>query len=117
MSYTNRFFNDAYKRNILTSIHTIAPAKVIHYSSGSHRADLQPLFMTKDTHGQLNKQSMISGAPVLKHVEPDIYDGCLVFYACSERSLDYMNRTGTIDPHSHQMFDPNDAVVIGVFSG
>lgn len=117
MSYTARFFNDAYKRNILTNIHTIAPAKVIHYDPGSHRADIQPLFMTKNTNGQVNKQSMISGAPVLKHVETDILDGCLVFYACAERSLDNLSQTTIIDPKAHQMFDPNDAVIIGVFLG
>lgn len=117
MSYTNRFFNDAYKRNILTSIHTIAPAKVIHYDAGRHRADIQPLFMTKNTNGQVNKQSMISGAPVLKHVEADITDGCLVFCACAERSLENLNGTAAIDPQAHQMFDPNDAVIIGVFLG
>lgn len=111
------FFNNEYAQHLLMDLNTLAPGQVIHYDSGTHRADIQPLFMIKSKEGSVYKQSIIQEAPVLKHVQPDITDGCLVFYVCAQRSLENLKGTNLIDPDSHQLFDSNDAVVIGVFDG
>lgn len=107
----------SFQNEILLTINTLAPARVLNYDRYTHRADLQPLFLTADTNGSVYKQSPINGAPVLKHCQGDIRAGCLVFYMCAQRSLAELNGTNFIDPDSHVFFSDNDAIVVGVFDG
>ncbi|MBL5768236.1 Gp138 family membrane-puncturing spike protein [Heyndrickxia sporothermodurans] len=117
MSQLTKFFNDEYKNHILFSINTTAPAKVLKYNSSTKRADIQPLFLMANKDNTVYKQSPINDVPVLKHCQSDLKAGSLVFYSCAQRSLENLNGTNFIDPDSHQYFDSNDAVVIGVFDG
>jgi hypothetical protein len=117
MSEISRFFNEEYMNYILTGIHTAAPAKVIKYDANTKRADLQPLFLTADKEGNIYKQSPINGAIVPKHCQPDIKDGCLVFYMAFQRSAANLNGTDFIDPDSHVFFSDNDSIVVGVWDG
>lgn len=117
MSYAAKFFNEQYKNSILLGINTVSPAKVLKYDPVSKRADLQPLFMMVDKDDNVYKQSPINDAPVLKHCQNDITQGCLVFYTCAQRSLANLDGTNFIDPDSKVFFSDNDAIVIGVFDG
>lgn len=114
MSEMSKFFSK-YKNELLLSINTLAPAKVIRYNHDTKRADIQPLFLVADTDDNLHKQSLIEDAPVLKHCQGNITIGCLVFYICAQRSLANLRGTNYIDPDSHTFFSDNDAVVVGVF--
>lgn len=116
MSEMSKFFSK-FKTETLLSIHTLAPAKVLKYNASTKRADLQPLFLMADEAGYVYKQTPIEDAPVLKHCQEDIKDGCLVFYLCAQRSLADLDGTNYIDPDSHVFFSENDAVVVGVFDG
>ncbi|MFT8928536.1 MAG: Gp138 family membrane-puncturing spike protein [Sporolactobacillus sp.] len=115
--HTSKFFSGEYSESLLMGLNTLAPGQVVSYDAGNHRANIQPLFMQKSKEGSLYKQSVIEGAPVLKHVESDISEGCLVFYVCAQRSLENLNGTQLIDPDSHKFFDGKDAVIVGVFDG
>ncbi len=114
MSQMSKFFSK-YKNEVLLSIHTCAPAKVLNYNSSTHRADLQPLFLMADTSGKVYKQTPINDAPVPRHCRDDIRNGCLVFYMCAQRSIANLDGTNYVDPDSYTLFSENDAIVVGVF--
>jgi len=109
-------FMDEFSREILLSVATLAPGKIIHYNSASKRADIQPLFLTADEEN-IYKQSPIFNAPVLKHCEADCRNGAVVFYIPTQRSIADLKGAAFIDPDSHDLMSSNDAVVVGVFDG
>ncbi|GKV70289.1 hypothetical protein NCCP2716_27870 [Sporosarcina sp. NCCP-2716] len=115
MSEATKFFAE-YQREILLSVATLAPGKVISYNPGTKRATIQPLFLTADEEN-IYEQSPIFDAPVLKHCQADCKVGAAVFYIPAQRSLAGLNGTSFIDPDSHDLMSSNDAVVVGVWDG
>lgn len=141
MSEASKFFGE-FERDILLSVSTLAPGKVLNYDSGTKRADIQPLFLTADS-DNMYKQSPIYGVPVLDHCRelPSLEEhkcgdidctcdtvlneyarwrrlksGDLIFYIPTQRSLADLSGTEYIDPDSHDLMSSNDAVIVGRFS-
>lgn len=115
MSEMTKLFAE-YQREILLSVATLAPGKVISYNSASKRATIQPLFLTADEEN-IYEQSPIFDAPVLKHCQADCKAGVAIFYIPAQRSLAGLDGTKFIDPDSHDLMSSNDAVVVGVWDG
>lgn len=115
MSEASNFFEE-FNREVLLSVTTLAPGKVLRYNASTKRADIQPLFLTADQEN-VYKQSLIEDAPVLKHCQADCKPGVVVFYIPAQRSLADLNGVSFIDPDSHDLMSSNDAVVVGVWDG
>lgn len=142
MSQMNLSF-EGFKQEIMLSINTLAPAKIIKYDSNKKIADIQPLFLTADKSDNLYKQSPIYDVPVLDHCTGiDMFEnytcgdpnctcdsvlqqyaqwrklkaGDLVFYIPAQRSLANLNGVEFIDPDSFKFMSSNDAVIVGRFS-
>lgn len=115
MSEATKFFAE-YQREILLSVATLAPGKVVAYNPSSKRATIQPLFLTADEEN-VYQQSPIFNAPVLKHCQADCKVGATVFYVPAQRSLAGLNGAEFIDPDSYDLMSSNDAVVVGVWDG
>jgi len=115
MSEATSFFED-FHREMLLSVATLAPGKIIRYNAATKRADIQPLFLTADKQN-IYKQSLIEDVPVLKHCQADCKPEAVVFYIPTQRSLADLNGGSFIDPDSHDLMSSNDAVVIGVWDG
>ncbi|USK71770.1 hypothetical protein [Peribacillus asahii] len=117
MSEVMKFFDDL-QREVLLSVATLAPARLIKYNSSTKRADIQPLFFTANKDGGIYKQSPIYNVPVLNHCQADCENGApLVFYIPAQRSLAELSGTKPIDPDSHDLMSSNDAVIVGAYDG
>lgn len=118
MSEVSRFFTDFY-REILLSVATAAPAKLVKYNPSTKRADIQPLFLTADKDDNVYNQSIIEDCPVMRHCQSDCESGQypLVFYNVVQRNMDNLNGVNFIDPDSHDIMSSNDAIIVGVFDG
>lgn len=139
MSEATRFFSDL-QREILLSVATSAPAKVVKVDLKKGLADIQPLFLTCDKEGNIYKQSIIQGALIPDHLlgsdllanhscnNPDctcdsilnqfaktqeLKVGERVAYSVAQRSLDNLDGTSFIDPDSHDLMSSNDAFIVG----
>jgi hypothetical protein len=112
MGKDTKFF-DGFANYIKLSIHTFAPARIVAYYEDTKEADIEILFMSADTNGNLAKYPMIPKVPVLRHVGL-LSSNDVVFVAIAERALDNLQNT-PFDPDSVRMHDLRDAVVIGAW--
>lgn len=139
MSEITKFFREM-QQEILLSVSTSAPAKVLKVDLKKGLADIQPLFLTCDKEGNIYKQSIIEDALIPDHLlgsdllanhtcgdpvctcdsvlnqyarERELKVGELVAYSVSQRSLDNLNGTDFIDPDSHDLMSSNDAFIVG----
>lgn len=139
MSEMTKFFKEM-QQEILLSVSTSAPAKVLKVDLKKGLADIQPLFLTCDKEGNIYKQSIIEDALIPDHLlgsdllanhtcgdpyctcdsvlnqyarERELKVGERVAYSVSQRSLDNLNGTDFIDPDSHDLMSSNDAFIIG----
>lgn len=114
MSAESKFVENIMK-NIMLQIHTNLPARVVSYNASAKppEADIEILFMSKSTNGELNKYPMVQSAPCLRHVGP-LVKGDVVFVSVAERSMDELQKV-PFDPGMRRMFNLNDAVITGVF--
>ncbi|PAE96783.1 Gp138 family membrane-puncturing spike protein [Shouchella clausii] len=108
-------FFERFASTICLGIHTTAPARVLSYDADKGTADIKLLFKRKGTDGKTKEYSPILSAPVMKHCDPDIKTGSLVFVSFAERALDNLVNNQTFDPDSNRMHSINDAVVMGVW--
>lgn len=65
MSNASQFFSENIKSQLLLSINTCMPCKVLSYNEGSRRAKIQPLFKTKEVGREPSAQSVIEDVPVM----------------------------------------------------
>lgn len=111
MANDDKFFNNLI-REIGLNIYVSAPARVVNvYGS---KADVKPLFKTKDIDGEVKEQAVILGAHILKHVGP-VNVGDVVHLNFTDRALDNMNGNQTFDPGFTRLHSMNDAVIVGVY--
>lgn len=64
MSNTSTFF-EGFKGNMLASLNTAMPCKVLEYDDGTCTAKIQPLFQAKEVGKEPKSLSVIEGVPVL----------------------------------------------------
>jgi len=114
MSAESRAF-DALKQQILLSINTFMPCRVLSYNSCAKTCEVEPLFMNMDRFGNVDKQPPIIEVPVLSHVGTLIKND-MVFVAFAQRALDNLQNK-PFNPESTRMFHLTDAVVIGKWEG
>jgi len=65
MSNASQFFAENIKSQLLLSINTCMPCKVLSYNEGTRTAKIQPLFKTKEVGSEPSAQSVIEDVPVM----------------------------------------------------
>lgn len=85
-------------------------ARVVSYSSSSHKADVQPLGLDSDG----DKLGMIHDAQVVKSARSGLSAGDTVLLVFVDGDMDNFTGSGTFVKASERKHDLNDAVVLGV---
>ncbi|WP_406945767.1 Gp138 family membrane-puncturing spike protein [Halobacillus sp. SY10] len=119
------FFSE-FKRDILLSINTCLPCRVISYDKMNREAKLQPLFKTKEKNRSPKSLPVIEGVPVLfqqyevngsiETYHPVLYQGQVVQVAVNQRAIDDVLNGQSSYPDVSKLFRLRDAVVIGVIT-
>ncbi|QAS52801.1 Gp138 family membrane-puncturing spike protein [Halobacillus litoralis] len=120
-----KFYSEL-KRNILLSINTCLPCRVIDYDKSNREAKLQPLFKTKEKGKEPTSLGVLEGVPVLFHqyevdgvektYHPVLHKGQVVQVAVNQRAIDDISSGKETYPEVSKWFRLRDAVVIGVIS-
>ena len=142
MSNSSEFYSN-YKNQILLSINTCMPCKVLAYNESARTAKIQPLFMVKEVNRAPEKLSVIEDVPVLfervkiknntaisvnipnsEHtqitfnepveLEPSINPGDTVLVVFAQRSLDDALEGNLVYPGTSRLFDVHDAIIVGL---
>lgn len=124
MSKTTKYF-DALKMNLLTSINTAMPCKILSYDEATCTAKIQPLFKVKEV-GQPEKAlKPIENVPALKQkyrvndgsvqeYVPVYEAGNVVLVVFAQRAIDDALQ-GKMTYPGTRMFSLTDAVIVGVW--
>jgi Phage protein Gp138 N-terminal domain len=113
---------DGFVNQKLLELHTAMPAKIINVYE--NEADIQPLFMTVDVNGDVERYPLVLSVPWIKHrfkvngetqvYEPVYEKGDLVLVVFAERALDHFVSDKPFDPEFHRHHDLNDAIIVGL---
>ncbi|WP_341320819.1 Gp138 family membrane-puncturing spike protein [Solibacillus sp. FSL H8-0523] len=125
MSNTSAFF-EGYRSEILTSINTAMPCKVLSFDEATCTAKIQPLFKTKEFNKEPLALAPIEDVPVLYQrfkmhntseiIEfyPHLQAGDVVQVVFNQRAIDDAQNGSIVYPGA-RMFSVHDAVIVGVF--
>lgn len=119
MSFYRRF-----KQDILLSINTTMPAKVLAYDQASQEAKVQPLYKTKEKGQAPVSLPVLEGVPalsqrfdvdgVVREYKPVLRAGDVVLLSFSQRELDDVLGGQPAYPSPNRLFPLTGAVIIGV---
>jgi len=124
MSNSTEFFSN-FKNQILLSINTCMPCKVLSYNEGSRTAKIQPLFMVKEVNRSPEKLSVLEDVPVLKQkykvnggateeYVPVLSVGDTVLAVFCQRANDDALDGNIVYPGTSRLFDVHDAIIVGI---
>ncbi|MEK5148760.1 Gp138 family membrane-puncturing spike protein [Psychrobacillus sp. FSL K6-4615] len=142
MSNSTEFYSN-FKNQILLSINTCMPCKVLSYNEGSRTAKIQPLFMVKEMNRAPEKLSVVNDVPVMfervklknntaisvsipnsdhtqitfnepVELEPSINAGDTVLVVFAQRSIDDAVEGNLVYPGASRLFDVHDAIIVGL---
>lgn len=124
MSNSTEFFSN-FKNQILLSINTCMPCKVLSYNEGSRTAKIQPLFMVKEVNRSPEKLSVLEDVPVLKQkykvnggaseeYVPVLSVGDTVLAVFCQRAIDDALDGDIVYPGTSRLFDVHDAIIVGI---
>lgn len=124
MSNSTEFFSN-FKNQILLSINTCMPCKVLAYNEGSRTAKIQPLFMVKEVNRSPEKLSVLEDVPVLKQkykvnggateeYVPVLSVGDTVLAVFCQRAIDDALDGNIVFPGTSRLFDVHDAIIVGI---
>lgn len=111
--------NTAIRYN-LSNVHTSFPGKVLEYSAGNQKANIQPLIKKVYMDKRVESYPVLTNVPVVfprtanSIISLPIKKGDLVLVIITERSIDqWLEKTGEeSEPVSNRRFDLSDAVAI-----
>lgn len=117
-------FYRRFKQDILLSINTTMPAKVLAYDQASKEAKVQPLYKTKEQGHSPVSLPVLEGVPALSHrfevdgvvkeYKPVLNPGDVVLLSFSQRELDDVLGGQPAYPSPNRLFPLTGAVIIGV---
>ena len=124
MSNSSEFYSN-FKNQILLSINTCMPCKVLSYNEGSRTAKIQPLFMVKEVNRSPEKLSVLEDVPVLKQkykvnggateeYVPVLSVGDTVLAVFCQRANDDALDGNIVYPGTSRLFDVHDAIIVGI---
>lgn len=124
MAADTNFFKN-FRNQILFSINTAFPAKVLAFDESSLEAKIQPLFKVKEVGEEPETVPVIEGVPALKHefsveggpvqsYDPVLKVGNIVLCVCAQRSLDDAFEGKPYYAGKSRILDIQDAVIVGV---
>ncbi|GGA31033.1 Gp138 family membrane-puncturing spike protein [Psychrobacillus lasiicapitis] len=142
MSNSSEFYSN-FKNQLLLSINTCMPCKVLAYNESNRTAKIQPLFMIKEINRAPEKLSVLEDVPVLfervkiknntaisvtipnsdhtqitfnESVElvPSINVGDIVLAVFAQRSLDDAIEGNVVYPGTSRLFAVHDAIIVGI---
>lgn len=124
MSNSTEFYAN-FKNQILLSINTCMPCKVISYNEGSRTAKIQPLFKVKEINRAPEKLSVLEDVPVLKQkykvnsgavqeYVPVLSAGDTVLAVFAQRAIDDAADGKLVYPGASRVFDVHDAIIVGI---
>lgn len=124
MSNSTEFFSN-FKNQILLSINTCMPCKVLAYDEGSRTAKIQPLFMIKEVNHSPEKLSVLEDVPVLKQkykvnggateeYVPVLSSGDTVLAVFCQRAIDEALDGNVVYPGTSRLFAVHDAIIVGI---
>ncbi|MFC2948527.1 Gp138 family membrane-puncturing spike protein [Virgibacillus sediminis] len=119
-------FYRQFKRDILLSINTSMPGRVIEYDKTNREAKVQPLFKTKEKGKNPVSLPVLEGVPVLsqrfevdgieKEYVPILKRGDVVLLSISQREIDDVLGGKSAYPSPNLLFPLTGAVIVGVIS-
>lgn len=123
MSNASRFFSNL-REQILLSINTSMPCKVLSYNKGNRTAKIQPLFKVKEVGQSPESLPSIEDVPVCfqkfevdgitKTYTPILGVGDIVLVVFGQRSIDDAIE-GVLDfPGFSRVLDIQDAMIVGI---
>lgn len=124
MSNSTEFFSN-FKNQIILSINTCMPCKVLAYDEGSRTAKIQPLFMVKEVNRAPEKLSVLEDVPVLKQkykvnggateeYVPVLSAGDTVLAVFCQRAIDEALDGNVVYPGTSRLFAVHDAIIVGI---
>ncbi|WP_088005598.1 Gp138 family membrane-puncturing spike protein [Indiicoccus explosivorum] len=125
MSEDMSFFRK-FKQDILLSINTSMPAKVISYDKAQREAKVQPLYKSKEKGREPVTLPVLESVPVLfqrfevdgveREYLPVIRAGDIVLLSFSQRELDDALTGQPAYPSPNRLFPLTGAVIVGVIT-
>ncbi|WP_313893850.1 Gp138 family membrane-puncturing spike protein [Psychrobacillus sp.] len=124
MSNSSEFYAN-FKNQILLSINTCMPCKVLAYNENTRTAKIQPLFMVKEMNRPPEKLSVLEDVPVLKQkykvnggatqeYVPALSVGDTVLAVFCQRAIDDAAEGKLVYPGASRLFDVHDAIIVGL---
>lgn len=123
MAQSVEFYRN-FKEQILLTINTGFPAKIISYDKNLCEAKIQPLFKMKEVGYEPETLSVIEGVPtitqryevdgVIKEYKPIYKKDEKVYCVCAQRSLDDLSSGKPYYPGKSRVLSMQDAVIVGL---
>lgn len=123
MGADTKFFDQLIK-NIKLSIHTMAPARVLSFNESNKTADIELLFLSSNSNGELTRYAPIDNVPIIgmrykvngavEEYIPYLKKDDVVYVGFAERAMDNLDGPKVFDPDFRRTHSTRDAVILGV---
>lgn len=118
-------FLQEFKEQILLTVNTCYPARVLIFDENNLEAKIQPLFMTKDVGEEPEEQDVLEGVPLMyqqykidngptQKFVPVVKKGDIVMCIVAQRSLDDADVGRPYYAGKARIMNMQDSVIVGV---